>query len=139
MKVAINRCYGGFGLSPKAVKRLSELQGRECYFFKCDYVDSKYTYTPVDEADISDYIYWSVYDVRDPNGLDSEDSAKHSIDTRLEDRSDPLLIQVIEELGDAASGFCAELKIVEIPDGTKYEIEEYDGKEWVSEIHNTWA
>jgi len=33
MKVAINACFGGFGLSPLAVKRLAELQGRECHFF----------------------------------------------------------------------------------------------------------
>jgi hypothetical protein len=46
-------------------------------------------------------------------------------------RHDPILIQVIEELGsDRASGNHAQLKIVEIV-GRTYRIEEYDGMESV--------
>jgi len=32
-KIVINTCFGGFSLSPKAIKRISELKGKECYFF----------------------------------------------------------------------------------------------------------
>jgi len=52
-------------------------------------------------------------------------------------RDDTFLIRVVEELGDAANGACADLKIVEIPDGVDWEIEEYDGNEWVAEKHRT--
>jgi hypothetical protein len=45
---------------------------------------------------------------------------------------------LVEENAELYSGRCAELRIVEIPDGVDYEIEEYDGKEWVSEVHRTW-
>ena len=86
MKVVINACFGGFGLSPLAVKRLAELNGR-------------------DDGSI---------------------------------RTDPKLIQVVEELGDAANGQCAKLEIVEIPDGTDYEIEEHGGNEHIAEKHRTW-
>jgi hypothetical protein len=48
------------------------------------------------------------------------------------------LIQVVEELGDGANGYFAKLKIVEIPDDVLWQIEEYDGKEWVAEQHRTW-
>lgn len=60
--------------------------------------------------------------------------------THLRDvaRDDPLLIQVIEELGDAANGAVAKLDIVEIPDDVEWEIEEYDGWERVAEKHRTW-
>ena len=50
-------------------------------------------------------------------------------------RNDPALIEVVEELGEKADGPYSELKIVEIPDDMKWEIDEYDGKEWVSEVH----
>ena len=53
-------------------------------------------------------------------------------------RDDPVLIEVIEELGDAANGDCAELAIVEIPDDVEWEISEYDGREHVAEKHRTW-
>ena len=55
-----------------------------------------------------------------------------------EDRTDPNLVKCVETLGDDASGACAELKVVDIPDDVKWEIEEYDGLEWVSEEHRTW-
>jgi len=48
------------------------------------------------------------------------------------------LIAVIEELGEEANGRCAEIAIVEIPDDVEWEVDEYDGKEWVAEIHRTW-
>ena len=56
------------------------------------------------------------------------------------DRSCPILLQVIEQLGiDECRGRFAELKVVEIPDDVEWGIEEYDGKEWVAEVHRTWS
>lgn len=58
-------------------------------------------------------------------------------------RHHPLLIECVEALGgehrEGASGPCAALKIVEIPDGVDYEIEEYDGSEWIAEKHRKWS
>ena len=51
-------------------------------------------------------------------------------------RDDPHLIQTIKELGIEAG---EDLKIVEVPDGVEWEVEEYDGLEWVSEAHRTWS
>jgi len=48
-------------------------------------------------------------------------------------------VEVVEELGIKANGFCSELKIVEIPDDVEWIIEEYDGKEWVAEDHRRWS
>ena len=53
-------------------------------------------------------------------------------------RTDPVLIEVIERLGDEAAGNCSRLEIVEIPTGEKYRITDYDGNEGIelaSEIH----
>jgi hypothetical protein len=54
------------------------------------------------------------------------------------DRDNPDLIAAVEELGERANGFAAKLKIVEIPDGIEWEIDEYDGMESIEEKHRSW-
>ena len=54
-------------------------------------------------------------------------------------RDDSNLVKVVEELGKKANGDSSKLKIAEIPDGIEWEIEEYDGIEWISEKHRTWS
>jgi len=49
-------------------------------------------------------------------------------------RTDPILVQVVEELGADADGEYAELAIADVPAGTKYRIDEYDGVESVMTI-----
>lgn len=61
------------------------------------------------------------------------------ISGREYERNDPDLITTVEELGEAANGRCAELGIVEIPDGVDFVVEEYDGSEHVAEAHRTWS
>lgn len=53
-------------------------------------------------------------------------------------RDDPYLIQTIRELGDKANSRFCTLKIVEVPADVDWTIEEYDGLEWVAEVHRTW-
>jgi hypothetical protein len=59
------------------------------------------------------------------------------------DRADPILVRVVEEMGaghrTGASGQYSNLVVVEIPDGTEYTIEEYDGQEHIAEVHQTWG
>jgi len=55
-----------------------------------------------------------------------------------ESRDDPVLIQIIEDLGKDANGCSSDLKIVEIPSDVEWEIRDYDGLEWVAEKHRTW-
>lgn len=45
-------------------------------------------------------------------------------------RHDPILVQVVEEMGDEASGFGGDLRVKEI-EGSLYRIDEYDGNESV--------
>jgi hypothetical protein len=58
-------------------------------------------------------------------------------------RDDPLLIQVIQTLGEqASSGSFAKLRIVQIPDDIPadgWTIQDYDGIEWVAEKHRVWT
>ncbi len=100
-KVVINTCFGGFGLSQKAQARLHELG--------------------------------SVY-VRELTPLEREESVFHDEDQYLLayeiPRHDPLLVQVVEELGAEAARVCSQLAVVEIQ-GTRYRVKEYDGLEHV--------
>lgn len=155
MKVVINACYGGFSLSAKATKRIAELQGKECYFFaqRLPYTgEDKDKYIPLTLEEAEDTFLWWAYSVpnpqdyrlneRDPDGL-YKGANERADEIRVSDRDilrhDPMLIQVVEELGAEASGRHAKLKIVEIPDGTDYVIEEYDGFEHIAEAHKTWS
>jgi hypothetical protein len=55
------------------------------------------------------------------------------------ERNDPLLIQVVEEMSENVNTRFSELKVVEIPNDVEWQIEEYDGAEWVAEKHRTWC
>ena len=156
MKVVINKCFGGgFGLSKAAVKRMAELQGRECHFFTHDYKTKQYEPFKEDESRSS---FFTAFDIPNPNDvLIREDNwhemtdkqkkasndlySKHHLESgRFENRSDPLLVKVVTELGSKkASGSCAELQVVNIPKGIEFEIEDYDGLEHIAEKHKTWG
>lgn len=53
-------------------------------------------------------------------------------------RDDPVLVAIVRELGVDADTRYAQLKIVEVPYGVEWHIEEYDGMEWIAEKHRTW-
>ena len=53
-------------------------------------------------------------------------------------RDDPVLVAIVRELGADANGDYGDLKIVEVPYEVEWQIEEYDGAEWVAEKHRTW-
>lgn len=141
MKVVINSCFGGFGLSHEAVMRYFEIKGIAVY--------------PEQGKDY--WKFWTYWTVKPEDRMESkegEDFYKMSMNERAAynkahseqtvyereiERDDPALVQVVEELGARASGDHAELTVVEIPDGVNYIIEEYDGREHVAERHRTWG
>lgn len=49
-------------------------------------------------------------------------------------RNDPHLVMVVETLGKKANGSCADLVVRELPSGTLYRIDEYDGIEYLETI-----
>jgi len=53
-------------------------------------------------------------------------------------RTNPSLIKCVEELGDEANDKSASLRVVKIPDGVDWYIEEHAGLEWIAERHRTW-
>lgn len=133
MKVVINACHGGFSLSPKAVELYAKKKKKKCYFFTHEYENGKHKYIPFDGYPTG--IFWSAATTKK---LTTENYDKSSIDVRPDDRTDPILVEVIEELGVKANGAFAKLKIIEIPHDVKWHIEEYDGWETIHEDHRVW-
>ena len=54
-------------------------------------------------------------------------------------RDDPDLVYIVETQGHQCWGTHAELKVVEVPNDVDWQIDEYDGLEWVAEKHRTWS
>lgn len=100
-------------------------------------------------------MFWSAYTSSTPGeepspnewfAMSQEERIAHNqraeaerIDPRPRNRADPLLVQAVEELGVEADGQHARLKVVEIPDGVDYEIDDYDGVETIHEKHRVWG
>jgi hypothetical protein len=141
MKVVINRCYGGFGVSHEGMLRYFEIKGQKVW--------------PEQGTDYwKHWTYWTVSPENRPETKEGDDFYKLSIKDRqaynkawsentvyCRDilRNDPALVQVVEELGKKADDQYAELCVVEIPDGVSWDIAEYDGMERVEEAHRSWS
>ena len=91
---------------------------------------------------IAPYHHYSTIPIKDEAGRKSL-SKKRASDTYFTlsdiDRNNPLLVQIVEEMGEQANGMYAKLKVVEVPDGVEWQIEEYDGLEHVAAIHEIWG
>ena len=113
MKVVINRCYGGFGLSHEAIMKYAHLA-------KINLVPKPTKYSTIPYEYYIDGIeenFWSEYNIA---------------------RDDPTLVKIVEQMGESAGTMYAELKVVEVPDNVKWHICEYDGIEHIAEDHRTW-
>lgn len=134
MKVVINSCYGGFSLSPLAVAKLAEKKGLTLHWYKSKHDGKSFVEKPVSEQEaLADTNLFGPHAYTSPTKEDGT-----FFDSRPENRADPDLVAVVEELGEKANGACAELTIVEIPNDVQWHVEEYDGNEHIAEDHRTW-
>jgi hypothetical protein len=112
VKIAINTTYGGFNISRQAAEWLRNRGHPEAI----KAIAQREEWAKTD--DWFRQFYW----------------------IGPENRTDPLLIECIETLGEAAAGGnSAHIKIVEIPDDVEWELQDYDGTEWIAEKHRTWS
>jgi hypothetical protein len=125
MKVVINVCHGGFGLSNKAVKRCIELGMKETVYNTAgNYIDES-----------ADFVKAKL--------LTGKNAFEYHIKNAYENefRMNPIVVQVVEELGKKADGTFSKLKIVDIPFETAdgWHVDEYDGYESICENHRSWS
>ena len=146
MKIVVNKCFGGFGLSDKAYEKLIEwgVPVRKYVAQMRNPETDLYEDEPLNNGEV-------IFDRElTPPGEDKFNDIYHQFkgksimqkrywDSWTRDaRTHPLVIRVVEELGEEASSCVANLEVVEIPDDVEWEISEYDGLEHVAEKHRTW-
>lgn len=102
-KVVVNNCFGGASLSREAVLLGRKLSGNP------------------------NWMPESIKGDRYDTGEEVSDDYGHLRDIERHDR---ILVQVVETLGDDASGFYSNL-VVETIDCNMYYIDEYDGSETI--------
>lgn len=158
MEVILNKEYGGFSVSLMAYKLYTEKKGIELYAYYGDY--SNYLSQGVV---VFRKIDWTVSSLLEyySNNLTSfycftKDLGESIIETKenkeevikifveysfylgKQNREDPILIEVVKELGNKASGSFSDLQIVEIPDELDYVIDDYDGYETLHQRVKIW-
>jgi hypothetical protein len=126
-KVVVNRCFGGFGLSEKAMEKLIE-KGMPVY---------------------DDFEATGKNERPDVHIIESKDYKRDSLlyrkyylnytDDMMDIRTHPLVVETVEELGREANGRFSRLEVVDVPrEIDEIIIDEYDGAESIHEIHEQW-
>ena len=134
MKIILNKCYGGFGLSEEAYELYAKKKGLTLYPYYNSYKDN---FTTFKKGYSSFLTYYFIEDFGDEVLEDKMDWSKN-LRLNYEYRNDPILIEVVEELGEKASGPYSDLVVVDITDNMDYVIDDYDGIETLHEKVRTW-
>lgn len=127
VKVVTNRCFGGFTLSIAGARRMAELGHPQAIEEIAEY-----------DAKLKDRRKQSATEKK--WGLRWYGSG---ICHGREERTDPILVQVVEEMGEGpmghgASGELSKLVVTDVPDDAKWHIHDYDGLESIHEDHREW-
>ena len=109
-KIVINAYFGGFCISKEAAE----------YMAQRGHAQAAAELADEDE----DHWYGYGYSEAFPDGYK---------------RDDPALVEAVEALGAKANGRMSNLRVVHVPDGIDWYIDEYDGREHVAERHRTWS
>jgi len=139
MKIVINTCWGGFGLSVAGEEEYLRRSGRieKC---TCDV-------TLPDTILLGSHDFGcAVYETGEKMVAESWTGVEwQADDTAYEDmysqafRADSILVAMVEEDSSLYGSSHAQLKVVEIPDGVEWQIKDYDGMEHIAEKHRIWC
>jgi hypothetical protein len=115
MKIVINKKHGDFLLSEEAVLLYGDKKGLNIIAKQDQAIKTITHYFLNEDKEESSFAEWEI------------------------ERNDPVLVEVVEQLGDLANSRYAKLKIVEVPDDVKWYIHNYYGNEEVHEEHRKWS
>ena len=154
-KIVINTNYGGFHLSPQAVKYLVLRNSKLIMRLSIDQYNQELSKIVGEELSKITQREWEKrrQKIQNEFSVDLGDGFKghrlypdiaikgnimYIANINKSQRTHPDLIAVVEELGDEASYKYSRLCIVEIPADIEWEIGNYIGMEWIAEKHRKW-
>lgn len=141
--IILNKSYGGFSVSNEGYKLYAKKLGLKLYYYKYvgeegdAFIYKRYPVEELREEDLHPIFYF--YSTKDLGEYTSERPIDPAIVLDLdggEHREDPLLVEVVRELGQAANSYISNLKIVDVPisfANGNYTIDNYDGIETLHE------
>ena len=114
-KVVYNACYGGFGLSKEACQRYWDIKGQQVWIEEDTQFEPQGLFTVwlVPPEERLEQKEWSSMTM-DEHIAYNLASSKQTWYNRNVDRHDPVLVQVVEELGVKSNGKYAKLVIEEV-------------------------
>ena len=132
-KIVYNKSYGGFGLSKEACRRYFDIKGQQVWIEEDTEYPSLGIFTvwlvpPNERLENKTSKQFSSMSMDERRAYNQKQSKQTWYDRDV-DRHDPILVQVVEELGVKANGNYADLAIAEV--NGPYRIDEYDGMETV--------
>lgn len=140
MKIAINKCFGGFSPSAFAYEEYMKRKGKKAFFYiqtKYQFRDKVDEYTRTPTKDIDKQMFHCMN--KDLGKTTSDLGNRHYVSLRDEKiRVDPDFIKIVEKFGNKVNTQVSDIQIVEIPDGIKWKIDDYDGIETIHEEHRSW-
>ena len=140
MELLINVDFGGgFGVSSKVLVKLLELDSvilTKHTLNECGYLNLKdFIRNDIKLRDYNISVLLGddiiLEGIRDTSCIYSKGFIYTIDNTSKEVRTNIDIINIVRELGDKANRFNSLLKIVNIPDNSNFQINEYDGKEFV--------
>jgi hypothetical protein len=136
-KVVINKCFGGFNLSEAGVEAYAARKGLTLYPEPDGFLLPTYWTVPAEQRP-KELENWNKQPIEARKAYNAAYS-NAMLSPREIPRDDADLVAVVEQLGAAVDGRHAKLAVVEVPGDVEWEIEEYDGRECVAEVHRSWG
>ena len=114
-KIVINTRVGGFDLSEVAIQEYFKHKNWNLVKVQDEFMPDRIHYYKDKECEEN---YFSVLWI---------------------ERTDPILVSIVEEFGDKCNTRYSNLKVVEIPDEVEWNIIGDAGIEWIAENHRIWS